>query len=94
LYFGWLVIPIILLAGFILGKEVHGTVGIVVSAVVGAPVYVFGLFILSGSAAVFTFDFSTKLLMVAFGVLTAIFGWFIGANYELLLRRKTKEKTT
>ena len=88
--FGWLVIPFTFLTGFILGKKVHGTMGMAVSAVLGALVYVLGLFLIAGPSAVFTFDIFTQLLMVAFGALTAIFGWFIGENYELPILRKTK----
>ena len=90
--FGWLVIPITFLAGFMLGKKLHGTVGMTASAVVGASAYVLGLIILAGPPAVFTFDILTHLLMVAFGALVAIFGWFIGENYELPIR-KSKKKT-
>ena len=86
--FVWLVIPITFLAGFMLGKKLHGTVGMTVSAVVGALAYVLGLIILAGPPVVFTFDIFTHLLMVAFGALVAIFGWFIGENYKLPIRRK------
>jgi hypothetical protein len=86
----WLVIPLTLLTGFVLGKKVHGTMGMVVSAALGATVYVLGLFLIAGSSAVFTFDIFTQLLMVAFGALAAVFGWFIGENFELPIPRKTK----
>ncbi len=87
---GWLVIPLTFFTGFVLGKKVHGTMGMAVSAVLGASVYVLGLFLIAGPSAVFTFDIFTQLLMIAFGALTAIFGWFIGENYELPILRKTK----
>jgi hypothetical protein len=87
---GWLVIPLTFLTGFVLGKKVHGTMGMAVSAVLGASVYVLGLFLIAGPSAVFTFDIFTQLLMVAFGALAAIFGWFIGENYELPILRKSK----
>jgi hypothetical protein len=74
----------------VLGKKVHGTMGMVVSAALGATVYVLGLFLIAGSSAVFTFDIFTQLLMVAFGALAAVFGWFIGENFELPIPRKTK----
>jgi len=51
---------------------------------------VLGLFLIAGPSAVFTFDIFTQLLMVAFGALAAIFGWFIGENYELPILRKSK----
>ncbi len=86
----WIVIPLTFLAGFVLGKKVHGTVGVVVSAALGAAVYVLGLFLIAGSSAVFTFDIATQLLMVAFGALAAVFGWLIGENFELPISRKTK----
>jgi len=87
-----LVIPITLLVGIALGRVIHGTIGIVVSAVAGASVYLLSLYVLSGSSALFTFDILTHLLMVAFGALMAIFGYFIGENYELLFRRKAAKK--
>jgi hypothetical protein len=89
---GWLVILLTLLTGFVLGKKVHGTMGIIISAALGATVYVLGLFLIAGPSAVFTFDISTQLLMVAFGALTAIFGWFIGENIKLPILRKTKKE--
>jgi hypothetical protein len=88
----WLVIPLTFLTGFVLGKKVHGTVGMAVSAALGALVYVLGLFLIAGPSAVFTFDIFTQLLMVAFGALTAIFGWFIGENIKLPTLRKTKKE--
>lgn len=88
-----LVIPITLLVGIALGKVIHGTVGIVVSSAAGALVYVVGLYFLSGSSALFTFDILTHLLMVVFGALMAIFSWFIGENYELIFQRKAAKKT-
>lgn len=91
--FTWLVIPITLLVGIALGRVIHGTVGIVVSAATGVAVYLLGLYFLSGSSALFTFDILTHLLMVAFGAIMAVFGWFIGENYELLFRRKVAKKT-
>jgi hypothetical protein len=91
--FGWLVIPITLLAGFLLGRKLHGTVGLTVSAVAGALAYMLGLVILLGPAAVLMFDLFSQILMVVFGALAAIFGWLIGENYELLFRRNAKKKT-
>jgi len=87
-----LVIPITLLAGIVLGRVIHGTVGMIVSAVAGALVYMLSLYVLSGSSALFTFDIFTQLLMITFGAIMATFGWFIGENYELLFRRKTVKK--
>ena len=87
--FVWLAIPITFLAGFLLGKKLHGTIGMTASAIVGASAYILSLIILAGPPAVFTFDIFTNLLMVAFGALVAVFGWFIGENYELPIRRKT-----
>ena len=88
--FGWLAIVLTFLAGFALGKKVHGTVGIVVSAASGAAIYLLGLFLIVGPSAVSNFDVLTQLLMVAFGAIAAVFGWFIGENYELPIHRKPK----
>jgi len=88
--FGWLAVLFAFLAGFALGKKVHGTVGIVVSAALGAAIYLLGLFLIVGSSAILIFDFITQLLMVAFGAILAVFGWFIGENYELPIHRKPK----
>ncbi len=90
----FLVVPVTLLIGIMLGRVVHRTLGLIVSAVAGAAIYVFGLYALAGPAAIFTFDLSTQLLMVAFGAIMATFGWFIGENYELLFQRSGAKKTT
>ena len=91
--FGWLMILITFLAGFILGKKLHEIVGMTVSAVFGALAYVSGLVIFISPLAVFNFDIPTQLLMITFGALVAIFGWFIGENYELPIRQRSKRKT-
>jgi hypothetical protein len=91
--YGWLVIPITFLAGFVLGKKLHGTVGVTVSAVVGALAYVSGLVILISPSAVFSFNIPTQLLIITFGALVSIFGWFIVENYKLLIRQKSERKT-
>ncbi len=88
--FGWLAIVFTFLAGFALGKKVHGTVGIVVSAALGAAIYLLGLFLIVGPSAISNFDVLTQLLMVAFGAIAAVFGWYIGENYELPIHRKPK----
>ncbi|MBS7614572.1 hypothetical protein KEJ18_02405 [Candidatus Bathyarchaeota archaeon] len=93
-FLAFLIIPVTLCVGIVLGRVIHGTLGIVVSAVAGATVYVFGLYALAGSAAIFTFDLFTQLLMVAFGAIMATFGWYMGENYELLFHRSRVKKIT
>ncbi|MEM2969802.1 MAG: hypothetical protein QXR63_02585 [Candidatus Bathyarchaeia archaeon] len=93
-YLAFIIIPVTLSVGIALGKVIHRTLGLAVSAVAGAVAYMFGLYALAGPAAIFTFDLSTQLLMVAFGAIMATFGWYIGENYELLFHKSGAKKTT
>ena len=85
-----LVIPITLLAGFLIGLKIRNVAGLAISTIVGAIAWVLGLIVLAGGASVFSFDVYTQILMVAFGALTSLFGWVIGANFEFLRTKKKR----
>ncbi|RJS75347.1 hypothetical protein CW712_04805 [Candidatus Bathyarchaeota archaeon] len=86
----FLVFPITFFVGFLLGRKIHGTVGIAASVVAGAAVYIAGLIGIAGAPSVLTFNLLTQILMAAFGALASVFGWFIGVNLELLIKTKSR----
>jgi hypothetical protein len=90
---GWLAILMTFSVGFLVGRRSPRRIGITISAITGAVTYLVGVMVFTEplmTFPIYAFDLSTHILMLAFGALWSLFGWYIGANLDILRKSKPK----